>query len=291
MMKKFLAVFLCLCMLAVPASAMRVQVSIGSTQVHTADVDTKTAQTLTLEAAPYTAQGRTMVPVRVITESLGATVGWDDATQKVTITQGENVVELIIGSTEAKINGEVKVLDVAPETINGRTFIPMRFVGEAFGYTLQWVPSIQNVIISDVPVILKSEYSVATALDVLFWGWLFDENEETFEIEKWMDVYAIAMVISDFRNYKLGQPQPIDILARDEGTDALCVVPAAINNAVELAANVRWARELQTNDPQTFAAFKAYLDTKPTSRLCTNEEFMDSVLEYILMVSDGIETD
>ena len=285
MIKKVLAVFLCLSLLAVPVSAMRVQVTIGSTQGYTADENTKINKTLTMEAAPYTSQGRTMVPVRVITENLGAKVDWDEATQKVTITQGETVVELIIGSAEAKINGEVKVLDVAPEVVNYRTFIPMRFVGEAFGYTLQWVPGTQNVIVSDAPVVLKSEFSVATVQDILICASFMESFGAQLEMDEWIGFYAQAMAISDFRNYKAGLAQPMESIGPKEEVNALGIVPAVLDNAIELIMNASWYGELEISDPATYAQIEAYLATNPVQQVCSQEEYMTYIVDYISKIS------
>ena len=76
-----------------------------------------------LEAAPYTENSRTMVPVRAISENFGAEVSWNDGEQKVTIVSGDTTVELIINSDIAKVNGEEKKLDTPAITVNGRTMV------------------------------------------------------------------------------------------------------------------------------------------------------------------------
>lgn len=97
-----------------------------------------------LEAAPYIKNGRTMVPIRFIAESLGAEVGWDDATKSITIQKEDITISLKIGSTEAFLEEEGAIgrekitLEAPPEIVNGRTFVPLRFVSEAFGATLDW---------------------------------------------------------------------------------------------------------------------------------------------------------
>ncbi|MDO4563537.1 MAG: glycoside hydrolase family 88 protein [Clostridia bacterium] len=72
---------------------------------------------------------RTLVPVRVISEQFGANVTWDEATQ--TVTADDIVMQ--IGSAEYTVGGEAKTLEVAPEIIEGRTFIPLRAMAEALG--------------------------------------------------------------------------------------------------------------------------------------------------------------
>ena len=50
----------------------------------------------------------------------------------------KNKVELRIDNPQAKINGQVKTLDAAPFIMNGRTVVPLRFIGEALGAEIGW---------------------------------------------------------------------------------------------------------------------------------------------------------
>lgn len=86
------------------------------------------------DVAPFIENGRTLVPVRAIMEAVDAEVEWDNDTQMVTITHDDKNIELVIGSKEAKVNGEIKELDVPAKLVQKRTFVPIRFVSEALGY-------------------------------------------------------------------------------------------------------------------------------------------------------------
>ncbi len=104
-----------------------------------------------MEVAPYIKSGRTYVPVRYLGYALGvaeADVVWDEASQKVTLTKGDNVVELTIGSATITVNGEAQTMDVAPEITNGRTMLPARYVAEGLGYVVGWDPGTRTVLIS-----------------------------------------------------------------------------------------------------------------------------------------------
>jgi len=81
---------------------------------------------------------RTMVPVRFIGEVFGAQFSWDDKTRKVTYTLDDVKIELFIGKKTAKLNGKAITLDAEPEVSNGRTLVPLRFVGQYMGATFQW---------------------------------------------------------------------------------------------------------------------------------------------------------
>jgi len=90
------------------------------------------------DVVPFTQNGRTLVPVRFISESFGAQVGWDDATQAVTVDMQDTSIKLQIGSNEMLVNGEAVTLDVPAQTINSRTLIPLRALVEALGKNVHW---------------------------------------------------------------------------------------------------------------------------------------------------------
>ena len=103
-----------------------------------------------MDAAPYIKSDRTYVPVRFLAYMLGVTdegVKYDEATKTVTITKGNDEVQLVIGSTSIMVNGEAKTMDVAPEITSDRTFLPARYVAEGLGYTVGWNPATQSVVI------------------------------------------------------------------------------------------------------------------------------------------------
>jgi len=87
---------------------------------------------------PVVIGDRTLIPIRAIIETLGGTVGWDEASQTITINCQNNNISMIIGNTNAKVNGKYVTLDVAPQVVNDRTMLPLRFVGESLGYTVKW---------------------------------------------------------------------------------------------------------------------------------------------------------
>ncbi|RLD12215.1 MAG: copper amine oxidase N-terminal domain-containing protein, partial [Caldiserica bacterium] len=82
--------------------------------------------------------GRTMVPIRFISEAFGATVGWDGDTRTVTIVWGSTTIKLTIGVYTAKINDKTVKLDAPPIIREDRTFVPIRFISEAFGAQVLW---------------------------------------------------------------------------------------------------------------------------------------------------------
>ena len=86
------------------------------------------------DSAPYIANDRTYVPFRALGEALGAEVNWDNDARTVTYTLGKTEVVLTIDETTYTVNGEEKTMDVAPVITGDRTYVPVRFVGEALGF-------------------------------------------------------------------------------------------------------------------------------------------------------------
>ena len=160
-MKKIIALLLCFCLFGVSAQAASLQFAIGNTQVKTLDTQSVITEK-SMEIAPFTVEGRTMVPVRVIAESFGAQVGWDDATQTATISTDAIDIALTIGSSAATVNGETVTLDVAAMEQNGRTLVPLRFISEVLGYNVKYVPSTQQIYITDSPVVFQGNHSFVT---------------------------------------------------------------------------------------------------------------------------------
>lgn len=88
--------------------------------------------------APYVKDGRTMIPLRVIAESLNVKVEWDEKESRIDLRRLNDKIQLWIGKKEALKNDQTLAFDVAPEIVDGRTFVPLRFVVEAFGAKVSW---------------------------------------------------------------------------------------------------------------------------------------------------------
>jgi hypothetical protein len=91
-----------------------------------------------LEAAPFISGGRTMVPVRFISEAFGAKVDYDAATKGITITLGDIVIAMQIGNTNVMVNGKSYTIDAPPMIKANRTFVPIRFISEILQATVTY---------------------------------------------------------------------------------------------------------------------------------------------------------
>jgi len=90
------------------------------------------------DTPPVIKDGRTLIPVRAVSEAFGASVAWDPVSRTVTIVREETEIVLGIDSLEAMVNGEEEPLDVPPEIMGGRTVVPLRFVLEKMGWECDW---------------------------------------------------------------------------------------------------------------------------------------------------------
>lgn len=92
---------------------------------------------------PVIVEGRTLVPIRAVIEAFDGTVAWEASTRKVTVSLGENSLDLWIGKSTASLNGTTLPVDAAnprviPVIMSGRTMLPLRFVSESLGIDVQY---------------------------------------------------------------------------------------------------------------------------------------------------------
>ncbi|MBQ9985997.1 MAG: copper amine oxidase N-terminal domain-containing protein [Oscillospiraceae bacterium] len=103
---------------------------------------------LQCDKAPYIENGRTMVPMRKIFESLDSTVEWEGSTQTITATKGDTQIVLQIGRPTLYKNGVAEELDVSPIIKDGSTFVPARAVAQALGTKVDWFGESSTVFIT-----------------------------------------------------------------------------------------------------------------------------------------------
>lgn len=101
------------------------------------------------DVAPFIQDGRTFVAVRPVADAFGAEIGWNEATQTVTLTRSDMTVTIVIGSSAITVveDGVTTTVtaDVAAFIKDGRTVLPFRAVGEAFGATVDYDAATQAV--------------------------------------------------------------------------------------------------------------------------------------------------
>lgn len=102
------------------------------------------------DSTPYLDENnRVLVPVRFVSEKLGARVEWDVSTKNVTILNGKNIAILTIDSEVVTINGVTKKLDTCAVIKGTRTYVPLRFVGESLGADVKWDNKTKTITINN----------------------------------------------------------------------------------------------------------------------------------------------
>ncbi|MBD0380855.1 stalk domain-containing protein [Paenibacillus sedimenti] len=87
---------------------------------------------------PVIREGYTLAPLRAIFVELGAQVTWDPSTKTATGSKGSTIIRIGIGEKTAERNGTTVDLETPAELVNGNLMAPVRFIGEAFGGSVEW---------------------------------------------------------------------------------------------------------------------------------------------------------
>ena len=93
---------------------------------------------LGFEQPPITESDRTLVPMRFLFEQLGAEVTWDGTTETATAVRANKAVAFSIDNTTATVNGAAATMDVPARLVGDKTMVPLRFLSEELGYTVEW---------------------------------------------------------------------------------------------------------------------------------------------------------
>ena len=105
--------------------------------------------------APVIENGSTLVPLRIISENMGASVVWNGKDRSVTIEKDGTNIYLVLDQKNVVVNGESKELAVAPKIIDNTTMVPIRFVSENLDCAVNWdgTNRIVSIIESGVTVV------------------------------------------------------------------------------------------------------------------------------------------
>lgn len=120
-------------------------------------IDNRILQT---SVSPVIQNGNVLVPMRVIFQALGAQVDWNAQDRTIAGTKGDVQIKLQVGSKNAFKNGATIKLNVAPCLIKNNTMVPLRFIGESFGASVQWEGKTRQVFINTVGLSSGTESGV-----------------------------------------------------------------------------------------------------------------------------------
>lgn len=144
---------------------------------------------MNFDTAPMIKDGRTLVPVRAVIESLGGLVFWDEEDFVASIISPDGDVMIKFYLDEDQYGGLVEVyyseggvtdpydddlwdgpyavdLDVLPGLHNNRTYVPLRFIAEIFGLGVHYDPWTGDINILDGPMILKDTDNLGFEYDL-----------------------------------------------------------------------------------------------------------------------------
>jgi hypothetical protein len=101
------------------------------------------------DTPPVIKSGRTLIPVKALSQAFGATVQWIAAEKKVIISKGDKQIVLTLDSNKIYVNGVEKTLDVPACSINSRTVVPLKFIVEQLGLKVNWNKDTKDIEIED----------------------------------------------------------------------------------------------------------------------------------------------
>ena len=150
-MKKYLifllSIFMCL--------------SMNTIALASSDVKIKVNDEFLSDAQAILKDGSTLLPVRSVSTALGGEVVWDNATKTVSIDKDGTAVAITISKKEITVNGKKQAISTSAQIVNGRTYVPLRALGEALECDITWVNETKTVEISQMdPSEYKAWYEV-----------------------------------------------------------------------------------------------------------------------------------
>jgi hypothetical protein len=82
--------------------------------------------------------GRVLLAFRDLFENLDGQVSWSDEFRMASVTYGKNTINLFPDTGAVQINGVPQALEVGPQIINDRVYLPLRFVAQSLGSTVDY---------------------------------------------------------------------------------------------------------------------------------------------------------
>ena len=177
---------------------MTASLLIGNTATADSDIRvTLNGTNIQFDTSPVIRNERTLVPIRAIFEAMDMGVSWDNSTKKILATSDNMIISMEIGSvvyaSGSNSSGtEVHVMDVAPCIIDDRTYVPVRFIAEATGYTVNWNDGSKTVEITGSPKAAEATPKPTPKPK------LYDDLGTDFNIKGSLEFYKNTLEIVDF---------------------------------------------------------------------------------------------
>lgn len=109
---------------------------------------TVNGQAKKMDAKPFIANSRTLVPLRFIVEAIGGDINWDGDNRIVTVNSQGKTIILPIDSKKIKVDGKEIAIDQAAIIKGDRTYVPIRFIAENLGMNVNYINESREIEIS-----------------------------------------------------------------------------------------------------------------------------------------------
>lgn len=106
------------------------------------------SELLECEDLPVIENNRVLLPMRIIFESLGAKVIWNDKSKLAVILENGNKIEVNMNENRSEINGQIIELDTQIKIINGRIMVPISFIKQTVSTNVEWDSKYNTVFIN-----------------------------------------------------------------------------------------------------------------------------------------------
>lgn len=156
------------------------------------------------DVAPVIEGGRTLVPLRAVTEALGFEVQWDGPSQTAILTRGETTIMLTADRPDALVNGHLITLDVPPTIRSDRMMVPVRFVAEQIGLDVAWDEATRTVVIAPkepaVPAVSVDPEAIALLEQLWVAGSYRITGDVTMSAVTALETLEAAMTMEAYRS-------------------------------------------------------------------------------------------
>ena len=173
---------------------------IGSSKAYVNNIE-KAIDVNDKAVTPIVQQNRTLLPVRFVSESMGATVIWEHASKRITIRYGSDIIEMQLDSKIMFKNGVKFTSDIAPYVKNNRTFVPIRVLSESLGKNVFYD---RNVIIISDPSTQLDAQNDKTVIDSIIKNYTTSQKLSLEEISSF-DKSVVVVYTLDQNGNPLAQ--------------------------------------------------------------------------------------